>query len=80
MYLLFFSYPLCPPLPPKRNNSSQSSEKFYADFLQYFSPEQMQQLVNMFKEVAGVQERGSPQQLQKQLSSSDVGKHLENLY
>ena len=60
-----------PPLPRKRN-TSQGSEKAYADFLRYFSPEQMHQLADMFKEVAGVQEGNNP----KQSSSSELGKHI----
>ena len=52
MSLSFCSSPT-PPLPRKRVTSS-SSEKSYADFLRYFSPEQMRQLADMFNEVAGI--------------------------
>ena len=72
--MLFCSAPT-PPLPRKRN-TSQNSEKAYADFLRYFSPEQMRQLADMFKEVAGVQDGNSPQQPQQQPSSSELGKYV----
>ena len=56
--------------------SSPTSPLLYrrqsSDFLRYFSPEQIRQLADMFKEVVG----DSPQQPQVQSSSLDLSKCL----
>jgi len=61
---------------PRKRETSSSSEKPYQDF-RYFSTEQMRALAEMFKEVAGISSggNGSPQQQQKQFSTSDLSEY-----